>query len=124
VTETGEAPPMSGESIPAKELKAETEPIKEKHKRGLKFWLFIGLFVLVFFVLGIILGISVYQGKKEPEVVPSPSPSPSPILKPSSTPDANSLEGRVNKFEKRLKETDFEEEQLSPPSLDFNIRFE
>lgn len=118
-----EAPPMSGDNIPAKELRAEESASKFK-KMGWKFYLPVGLLILVVFLLGIGLGMRSYKGKEVPQVVPSPSVSALPIFSPSPQAPANTIEARIERFEKQLQEIDLKEEQLAPPMLDFDIRFE
>ena len=53
-------------------------------------------------------------------LVPSPSlaPTPSATLKPQG------LEAQINEFQQKMQAVDLKENELTPPSLDFNIRFE
>jgi hypothetical protein len=136
-------PPMSGETPPPiREAKAEKapkpvkapKPIKKDKGQRVKLIkaklkskpqiIFIALSIILF-IVGIFLGLVLRRRNgKQPVVTPSPSPmvesSPSPL--PSASPKA--LEEKVNQFEQHLEEVDLKEEELTPPVLDFDIRFE
>ncbi len=132
-------PPISGETPPpARELKAEKEakppkPVKLRNNPKIKliknklksknFLLFIILLV-VFFLGGIVLGLYLKR-KNGKQALPSPSPSPTiePSPSPSPSPLSEGLEGKLMQFEEHLEEVDLKEEELTPPALDFDIRF-
>ena len=122
-----EAPPMSGDNLPAKELKTEKKPETKKVKKEKKrIYLIFTLLIILFFTIGIGLGFYLKQ-KNDKELLPvpslSPSVEPSPLASPSPSPVPEGMEGRIVEFERKLKETDLKEEDLSPPALDFDIRF-
>ncbi len=121
-------PPMGGENVPVKELKPEKKPALEFQppaaKKNKLYILFIILLV-VFFGGGIIFGLYIRPQQKQKELTAtSPSSLPTPSPSPSASPEPKGLEGKVFQFEKELGETDLEEKPLTPPTLDFDIRFE
>jgi len=125
-----EAPPMSADNLPLKELKPEPE-IKDiaaekiaKNPLNNKMKLFLGLMMALILLIGIAVGIS-FRGKAQKEIVkPSPSPlstSPSPT---SSLMPELTLKGRIDVLGKNLRDIDLKETNLIPPILDFKLRFE
>lgn len=128
MTEMQETPPMSGNNLPVKELKTEKKPETKKVKKEKKriYFIFI-LLIILFFTIGIGLGFYLKQ-KNDKELLPVPSPlplvEPSPLASPSPSPIPEGIEGKIVEFERKLKEADLKEEDLSPPILDFDIRFE
>lgn len=125
-----EAPPMSADNLPLKELKSETE-IKDiaaekiaKNPMNNKMKLFLGLIMVLILLIGIVIGIF-FRGKAKKVIVePSPSSlsaSPSPI---SSLMPELTLKGRIDVLEKNLRDIDLKETNLIPPILDFKLRFE
>ena len=130
MTEIEKTPPMSGDNLPLKELKTEKKPETKlslaKARKGKKrvYFVFIPLLIL-FFISGIGLGFYFKQknDKSELLLLPSPSVEPSPIASPSPSPIPEGIKGRINAFKKKLEEIDLKEEDLSPPVLDFKIRF-
>jgi hypothetical protein len=120
-------PPMGGENIPLKELKPEKKPALEfqpQASKGSKLYILFIILLVVFFGGGIIFGLYIQPQQKQKELTAtSPSSLPAPSPSPSVSPEPKGLEGKVFQFEKELEETDLEEEPLTPPTLDFNIRF-
>ncbi|PIS09503.1 hypothetical protein COT75_01200 [Candidatus Beckwithbacteria bacterium CG10_big_fil_rev_8_21_14_0_10_34_10] len=127
MTEIGkEELPVKMEKAPEKVLgpaveEKDGEKIKKKKK---KHFLYISIVLIFLALLG--GGILVSQRSPEETLEPLPSPTESPL--PSSSPplevDPDSLEGKVNSLEKKLKEVDLKEESLSPTRLDFKLRFQ
>jgi len=127
MTKNLEAPPMSGNNLPVRELKAEKSPaeLEQTAKNKWLSYLLIGLLIVLFFCGG--LGLGVYLNQKDKgEVLASPSPEvkASPVIQPSSSPQAEGFSRRLEQFEENLEEVDLKEEQLLPPLLDYKIRFE
>lgn len=125
-----EAPPMSADNLPLKELKSETE-IKDiteekiaKNPMNNKMKLFLVLIMILILLIGIIIGIF-FRGKVKKAIIePSPSslptsPSPTSSLMPELT-----LKGRIDVLGKNLKDIDLKEINLIPPILDFKLRFQ
>jgi cytoskeletal protein RodZ len=131
MTEMLDTPPMSGGNLPLKEIKKEEGVREEKTGKNAKkrkpvYLVFIFLIIL-FFTGGIALGFYLKQQQTQappPSFSPLPSVEPTREISPSPSVSPQGLEARLNEFERQLKETDLKEEQLSPPALDFNIRFE
>lgn len=124
MTEIQSVPAMSGEAVPAKELKVE---IEEKEKKKRKKLVLIFLFTLTSFI--VVMGlIFVFRLKKEKEpsfpVTETPEATTAPESVPTPSPLPEGLEGKIIQFEKKLEEVDLEEQRLEPPDLDFELRFE
>lgn len=125
MSELNEAPPMSGDHLPVKELKPEIpEPkvAKPVGPRSLR-TIFILILMIFLFVGGLTLGIFLMRQKNIGQIQPSPSPdlTVQPSILPSAIPE--SLTGKLQDFEQKLTEVDLKEEQLLPPVLDFKFRF-
>lgn len=124
MTEELEAPPMSGDNLPLKELKPEETKEELEKKKSKKISLKVILLIILFSIL---LGIGIswlIEKRRKSAVLPSPSPAePSPSVTVLPSPTAEDLEGRINNFKKNLDEVDLKETSLNFPDLDFDIRF-
>jgi hypothetical protein len=132
MTEMQAAPPMSGSNLPQKELEKEKIVPKVKKpspqlKKRHRLYLIAVLLIVLFFAVGIGLGFYLSQ-EKQPfsQLMPlvSPSPSPETTVSPSPSSRPTGLEGRLDGFEEKLEKIDLKEEDLLPPFLDSDIRFE
>ena len=119
-----ETPPVSGNDLPLKELKAEgmsQEPIKIK---GSKNVIILSSAVIVFaLITGIVIGTLIIRQKRaiDEPIISEDSPAPSAILEP--TPEPDNLDARISSFETELNKVEFDEQELTPPVLNFNISF-
>lgn len=125
MTEASDIPPMSGDNLPLKEMKAQPQPkpVKPETKKNNGLYVLFILLCLLMFLAGIGTGIY-FKMQKKTAPVASPSPSPTHIQEasPSAQPGLD-LTKRLEDFEQRLNEADLQEEDLLPPQLDFKLRF-
>lgn len=119
-----ETPPISGNDLPLKELKAEGISHEPQKIKGSKNIMILSLAVAIFaLIIGLVIGILIVKQKQQPEE-PMPSgeiPPPSVFIEPTPQPD--DLEARISSFETELNQVEFEEQELTPPNLNFKIRF-
>lgn len=96
----------------------------EKRMTTLKRSIFIlgAVLVLVLIVLVLVLAIIAKQNGSDPAVVVTPSPEPSAIATPSEKIPKEILD-KVKETEEKVKKLDIEENKLSFPSLDWEIKY-
>lgn len=134
MSEDFEAPPMSGDNLPIRELKTEKEISEEKveeketkttlFKDKRRLYLMVGGVIFLVFLMGLGIGFLLKNKKPQQGVLPTPQPTitPSPVATSSSW--RQDLEDKIGKFEDDLKNVDLKESQFLPPILDFEMRFE
>jgi len=125
-----EAPPMSGGNLPLKEL-TENKPPEQLLKKKRSKLLVIVIVLAIFFsiILGIMIGL-LLKKEKQSAKRKSLSPSPSYFLKeaeqtppPSFLKDKDTLSEKINSLKENLENLDLKESALTPPLLDYKIRF-
>lgn len=127
-----EIPPMGADNLPLKEMKTETPVVAQTQtvqtaapKKNSKTILIIIFVVLFALIIGLMLGASLKPGTKVSTIKPSASPTAesSPENVQASKEPQNTKE-RLDNLSGKISETDFKEQSLQPPIVDFNIRFE
>ncbi|NMB56845.1 hypothetical protein GYA19_02805 [Candidatus Beckwithbacteria bacterium] len=133
-----ETPPISGESIPYRDLQEEIMPLTDEQKaqlakkdqnqedkkiKSLKTYIFImggGLFLVLILLIIVMIKIS----QKQNPVLVGASPTPETTAKPLGGNLTQEMVNQVNKVEKDIQDVDLQELDLSYPQLDFNISLE
>lgn len=126
-----EIPPIGGEKVPLKELKpreiskeqkVETGEEKPKVVRRYPMLVLGSLFLII---IGIVFGVFLGQVFKKPLPTPAPLPTalPTPSLTATPSVSLKDYEEKLNQFEKNLKSADLKEESLTPPILDYKLKF-
>jgi hypothetical protein len=124
MSEDFEAVPMSGENLPLKDMETPPPdlegPVKVV-KSNSKLMILLIILVVLALIGGIYLGFNLNRAKPIPELSPSVFVSPGPT--PTSTPEPQNLEEKIDKLHSDLEDLDLKESNMLPPSLDYKIRF-
>lgn len=128
MTENSEIPPAGSERLVFKEPEPVQSPVEKIETKKIIWgrWQVVLLFLLTLIIINVIIIASRINANKKKIVVITPSPSlvPSPSATSSATLKQEDLETQINDFQKKLQTVDLKENELTPPSLDFNIHFE
>lgn len=127
-----EIPPMGADNLPLKEMETEVPPIVEPQavsplapaKKNPKNILIMGIIILFALVAGLMLGAKLKPAGQPSEPKPSASailPSPEAV---EPTKEPQNTKERLDNLSTKIEETDFKEQSLQPPIIDFKIRFE